>query len=164
MSTEKFYQSNTGALSVEKLPDGSTAVVDRRSNSVHSLNASATQIWEACANGATFAEIQSALEKRAGEPVDAMAIRQGLAQLQRAKLIESESPLGLDDIDIGRRSLLKRVGAAGAFAIPVVLTLTASEQRAYAFQSLSGTTPAPTTTLAPTTTPAPTTTLTPPPV
>jgi hypothetical protein len=145
VSDQVFCQSGTESLSVGKLSDGSTAIVDNRSKSVHSLNPSATLVWEACAKGATVAHIHAAVENQAGAPVDADAIRQALAQLQRVNLIESSSSPSLttDKVDLGRRSLLKRAGAAGAFAIPVVLTLTAAEQKAYAFQSQSGTTTTP---------------------
>jgi len=135
-----FSQSGVESLAVEKLSDGSTAIVDGRSKSVHSLNPSATLVWEACAPGATFAEIHAAVEDRTGAPVDADAIRQALAQLQRVTLIEGPSTLPVESIDLGRRSLLRRAGAVGAFAIPVVLTLTAAEQKAYAFAAVSGTT------------------------
>ena len=140
MAENLFRQSGMESLTVEKLSDGSTAIVDNRSKSVHSLNPSATLVWEACAPGATFAEIHAAVEDRTGAPVDADAIRQALAQLQRVTLIEGPSTLPVESIDLGRRSLLRRAGAVGAFAIPVVLTLTAAEQKAYAFAAVSGTT------------------------
>src|SRR5262249_11811979 len=108
--------------------------------SVHSLNSSATLVWQACAPGATFGQICEFVDGKSGVAADPAIIRQALAQLQRANLIESESPISVENIDLGRRSMLKRAGAAGAVAIPVVLTLTAAEQRAYAFQSASGTT------------------------
>jgi hypothetical protein len=150
-----FSQVGVESLSIERLSDGSTAIVDNRVKSVHSLNPSATLVWEACAKGATTAQICKAIEAKSGSPADAEVIYHALAQLQRANLIESESPISAENIDLGRRSMLKRAGAAGAIAIPVVLTLTAAEQRAYAFQSGSGTTtPAPTTP-PPTTTPSP---------
>jgi hypothetical protein len=143
VSDQLFRQSGIESLSVEKLQDGSTAIVDNRSKNVHSLNPSATLVWEACAEAATFAQIQAAVEARTGVPVDAEMIRQALAQLQRVNLIEGESTIQLDNVDFGRRSMLKRAGAVGAIAIPVVLTLTAAEQKAYAFQSQSGTTAPP---------------------
>ena len=143
MAEQVYRRSEMSSLTVEKLPDGSTAIVDNRSKSVHSLNPSATLVWEACAEEATFATIHAAVESHSRAAVDADAIRQALAQLQRVNLIEGPALLPADSVDLGRRSLLKRAGAVGAFAIPVVLTLTAAEQKAYAFQSQSGTTGAP---------------------
>ncbi len=150
MLNQIFSQAGVESLTIERLSDGSTAIVDNRVKSVHSLNPSATLVWEACARGATVEQIREAIEAQSGSPVDAEVIHQALAQLQRANLIESASPVSAEAIDLSRRSLLKRAGTAGAFAIPVVLTLTATEQRAYALQAISGTTtPAPTTTLPP---------------
>ncbi len=151
MLDQIFSQVGVESLTIERLSDGSTAIVDNRVKSVHSLNPSATLVWDACALGATVAQIREAIEAQSGSPVNDEVIRQALAQLQLANLIESESPVSAETINLGRRSMLKRAGAAGAFAIPVVLTLTAAEQRAYAAIAISGTTtPAPTTTLPPT--------------
>ena len=145
---QRFTKCELEFLTVEKLTDGSTAIVDNRFKTVHSLNPSATAVWDACGQGATFEQIQSQIADSFGT-VDASVIRQALDQLQSANLIEA-APRAMENIDLGRRNMLKRAGAAGAFAIPVVLTLTASEQRAYAAITLSGTTtPAPTTTFAP---------------
>ena len=140
MADQVFRQSGTESLTVEKLSDGSTAIVNNRSKSVHSLNPSATLVWEACATETTFSEIHTTVKRQTGTPVDADAIRQALAQLQRVKLIDGPPSLPADNVDLARRSLLKRASAAGAIAIPVVLTLTAAEQKAYAFQSRSGNT------------------------
>ncbi len=142
-----FSQAGVESLTIERLSDGSTAIVDNRVKSVHSLNPSATLVWDACAQGATIEQIREAVEANSGSPVDAEMIHRALGQLRCANLIESASPIPAETVDLGRRSMLKRAGAAGAFAIPVVLTLTATEQRAYAFAGASGTTtPAPTTT------------------
>lgn len=141
-----YSQVDVESLSIERLFDGSTAIVDNRVKSVHSLNASATLVWEACAQGATVTQIRKSIEDKLGSSVDAEVIHQALADLQRANLIESASPIAVENINLGRRSLLRRAGTVGAFAVPVVLTLTAAEQRAYASVAISGTTPAPTTT------------------
>ena len=150
MSTQIYRQSGVGQLSAEKLGDGSTAIVDSRSKSVHSLNPTATLVWEACANGATLDQIRKTLEAKTGAAASDALVRQALEQLQRVNLIEAEGTFPVESVDLGRRALLTRAGTVGAIAIPVVLTLTAAEQKAYAFQAISGTT---------TTTPAPTTTI-----
>lgn len=135
--------SQVKSLTIDRLSDGTTAILDNRVKSVHSLNRSATLVWEACANGATMTQIHETVQAKLGYSVEAEMVHQALAQLQRANLIESESPVPEYNvpecnIDQGRRSLLKR---AGAIAVPVVLTLTASEQRAYALLAASTTPP-----------------------
>ncbi len=138
MPESKYSQCGLESLTVERLEDGSVAILDARSKSVHSLNASAAAVWDACQNS-TLEEIEASLAARLGA-TSREIVRQALEQLRKANLIESSAPVAAEAIDLGRRSMLKRAGAAGAIAIPVVLTLTASEQKAYAFQSLSSTT------------------------
>jgi len=131
-----FSQTNLASLAVEQLPDGSTAIFDERSKSVHSLNPSATVVWRACASGATLAQIMTALAAHFGAPVDAEVANHAIAQLRQSKLIEPNTPAAVPVagavMEMGRRSILKRVGSLGAIAVPVVLTLTAAEQRGYA--------------------------------
>lgn len=140
MSMEMFAQCGNESLTVEKLSDGSMAIVDNRTKSVHSLNATAALVWEACARGASVDEIRRAVELAAQSPVSEEIVLKALAELRKADLVESNAPNFAAEPDLGRRSVLRRVAAAGAVAVPVVLTLTAAEQKAYAFQSQSGTT------------------------
>ena len=143
--TENIFRQVTERLTVEKLTDGSTAIFDERSKSVHSLNPSATIVWNACAEGATLSQIAAILAQNS-IPSDEQTAMQAIVQLQQAELVTAETPIAGMPIDMGRRSMLKSVGSLGAIAVPVVLTLTSTEQRAYAQQAVSGTTPAPTTT------------------
>jgi len=108
------------------------AILDERSKTVHSLNSSAAAVWEACEGGATVQRINATVERKLGAPVAADLVSDALAQLQRAGLIDTAGPIPAGTADPARRSMLKRVAMAGAIAIPVVLTLAASEQRAYA--------------------------------
>ncbi len=147
-SHEIYTQTGFGCLDIEKLADGSTAIFDQRSKSVHSLNASAAAVWEACAKGATMSQLLAALTAHYGSPVSTETALHALAQLEAASLIESDARTAAPVSGLDRRSILKSIGTAGAVAIPVVLTLTGAEQRAYAQAAGSGvtTTPAPTTT------------------
>ena len=141
MTSGIFSQADAQYLAVEKLADGSTAIVDQRSKTVHSLNASAAIVWDACAQGATLPQIMAALEQRVGQPVDQEVALDAIAQLQGANLISSELPAGM--LDQNRRSMLKAIGTFGAMALPVVLSLTASEQKAFAQGAGSRTTARP---------------------
>jgi len=137
-----------GQVNAERLPDGSVAIYDERSKSVHSLNPSAAVAWEACAQGATVEQVRAALSQHFGSLVDRDVAWTAIQRLQEAELVMSDAPLAAPAVDLARRSALKSIGALGAMALPVVLTLTASEQRAYGLIGASvTTTPAPTTTL-----------------
>lgn len=143
-----FKQSDRNQLQIERLSDGSVAIIDQRSKSVHSVNPTAALAWDACAEGATAEQIRAGLERHAGAPVGIEAAWSAIQHLQRAELVETEASVPGALIDQGRRSALKTIGMLGGLVAPVVLTLTASEQRAYAQVVGSGTTtPAPTTTL-----------------
>jgi hypothetical protein len=115
-------------LQIEALPDGSTAIFDQRTNSVHSLDATAASIFRACSEATTASGVAS----RTG--LDASLVLNGIAELHRAGLVScSETTEGI----ASRRALLRVAGAA----IPIVLSLTASEQKAYAQAAGSGTGP-----------------------
>ncbi|HXP88792.1 MAG TPA: PqqD family protein [Bryobacteraceae bacterium] len=134
MSEIRYLQVVSGQLTIEKLPDGSTAILDQRTKNVHSLNASATVVWEACKGGATLAEVRRALELRAGAPVNEVIAQDALAQLHHVKLIEPDAAVP-ELRNAARRSALLR---AAAIAVPVVLTLGLSEQREFALYAASG--------------------------
>ena len=130
MSDIRYTQVVSEQLTIEKLPDGSTAILDRRTKNVHSLNLSATVVWEACKGGATLAEVRRALELRAGAPVDETLAQSALTQLQKVDLIQTDAPVAPELSAAARRNTLLR---AAAVALPVVLTLALSQQRAHAF-------------------------------
>ena len=92
-------------------------------------------VWEACKEGATLAEVRQALEFRAGAPVGEAVAQSALAQLQSVKLIGTNDPALEQTTAAQRRSSLLRLAAG--LAVPVVLTLALSQQRAYAAQCLS---------------------------
>lgn len=95
-----------------------------------------------------MSQLLAALTAHYGSPVSTETALHALAQLEAASLIESDARTAAPVSGLDRRSILKSIGTAGAVAIPVVLTLTGAEQRAYAQAAGSGvtTTPAPTTT------------------
>jgi hypothetical protein len=129
-SKNRYVRASDDTLAVEKLSDGSIAIFDQRSKSVHSLNVSAAIAWEACATGATLQDIAAALGSED-------LARTAIEQLHRADLIASDSPVTQPVAGVDRRSIFKTIGTVAAAAAPVVLTLTASEQRAYALISVS---------------------------
>jgi hypothetical protein len=134
-------------LHAEKLPDGSIALYDERTKSVHSLNPSAAVAWDTCANGATVIQVGEALTRHFGTPISLDVAWAALERLQQAELILSDAPVSAPVVDLARRSALKTIGTMGGVALPLVLTLTASEQHALAQGAASATTTrAPTTT------------------
>ncbi len=131
----RYTQVTSPEIAVEKLPDGTTAVLDQRSKDIHSLNASATVVWEACKQGATLAEVRRALEAHMGTTVDEELALSALTQLSKVSLIHADAPVPAQVTDAARRrAMLVRMGMV---AVPLVLTLAFAEQKALAFQSCS---------------------------
>jgi hypothetical protein len=125
--TSLFFQTGVESLDIDWLPDGSVAIFDRRSKSVHSLNRSATILWEACASGATMHQLTEALDGRLGVVGVENEIADWIDQMRQLDLIVSQASVPVAGAEPRRRSLLAAIGGV----LPVVLTLTAAEQRAY---------------------------------
>src|SRR5208283_4959013 len=147
----QFQRTDSANLIVEKLSDGTTAILDKDTKSVFSLNASAAAAFDACREKASAAQIAETMRAILGTPVTEEIALSAIAQLEEHGLVSSTVPEDVAAI-ASRRSLLKRFGAVGGAAVPVVLAMTAAEQRASAFQQASGTTTTSTTTTTTTTT------------
>lgn len=128
---------------VERLPDGSAAVFDTETEAAHSLNAAAVAVWECCDEPTGVEEIARMLSE-AGGPVDVSTVRQTLDQLVAIGL--AEQTIAPDTAAPRRRAVLRTLAAG----VPVILTLTASAQKAFAQGAGSGAT----TTAGPSTTPS----------
>jgi hypothetical protein len=130
-------QSVTEDCIVEKLPDGSTAVFNKVSNAVYSLDAGAAAAFEACREPASIPTLAAAMRERLGPGVTDETALEAVAELERAGLISSCG--GIPEVrNTSRRQLLKAAG----LAVPTVLALTAAEQRAFAQGAGSGGPPA----------------------
>jgi len=122
---------------VEKLPDGSTVVLDTVTKTVHSINQAAAAAFEACRERQTVARLATAMQEILQSPVTEEMALEAVWELQRAGLIACSGSRPPEVAETSRRSVLK---TAAAVAAPLVLSLTAAEQRAYA---LTGGSPPP---------------------
>jgi PqqD family protein of HPr-rel-A system len=120
-------------LVIENLPDGSVAVFDAESGAVHALNAQAAAALRACGKGSALPAIALAMSRELQTRTDDAAALEALSQLDASGLVQC---VGKEKAAAGpsRRSIF---GAAAA-ALPVVLTLTAAQQKAYARLAGSG--------------------------
>jgi hypothetical protein len=119
-------------LSIEKLPDGSTAIYNAANKTVYSLNAPAAAAWEACGDTTSLAQIVGKMQRSFNPAVTEEVALEALRQLEEKGLVETMAP----PPGPTRRSM---VATAGAIA-PLVLALTFAEQRAFALGVGSGTT------------------------
>ena len=126
---------------VEKLPDGSTAVLEISTGTVHSINQTAAAAFEACYERRTVPQVAAAMREILQSPVTEEMAIEAIEELERAGLVACSESRSSGDRGASRRSLLKAVGTAAATAAPLVLSLSAAEQSAYAATVASG--PAP---------------------
>ncbi len=119
---------------VERLADGSAAVFDAKGEAVHSLNQSAAAVWACCAEPATLSQIVEALNDGLSTPMPQESIAQALRQLEGVGMIVRSSKHQPALVSPSRRDALRRTawGSTGVVALPVVISLLASEQRVHA--------------------------------
>ncbi len=126
-------QTSTKGCVTEKLPDGSSAIFDSVTNVVHALNETAAAAFEACREPVTLSGLSDAMRRRLGPVVTVEMALEAVAELERAGLVTS-SGTTQELRNSSRRQLLKAAGVA----LPVVLSLTAVEQRVFAAGAGSG--------------------------
>jgi hypothetical protein len=122
------------------LPDGSTAVFDTLSKTVHSINKTATAAFEACREKRTVPQLATAMRETLESPVTEEMALAAVYELERVGLVACSGPTPEERLQASRRSVLRAVGTAAATVAPLVLSLSSAEQRAYAAAAGSGTT------------------------
>ncbi len=132
LGEQTFHQIQSDCT-VEKLPDGSTVVFDSGTQTLHSLNAPAAAAFKACGEPKTLPELAQAMAAALSSPVDEELALAAVAELEQAGLVAAEGE-AVRSRQASRRHLLKAAGVA----LPLVLSLTAAQQRAYAYATGSG--------------------------
>jgi hypothetical protein len=148
MLNNRFCRIGKESLVVEELADGSIAILDKQSRSIHLLDQIAGLVWRACGERSTLAEISAAVSASLGRSIDDQALRSALDQLLSVKLIQAEEALPSPLAFLDRRELFKTLGTA----IPMVTTFSA---QLAAVTGLASVAQAATGTLAPTPKPTP---------
>jgi hypothetical protein len=120
---------------VDKLPDGSTAIFDKATNTVHALDTCAAAAFEACREPVALAGLTARMSQQLAQDVTQEIALEAVAELERAGLV-AVSEAGDVLRNPSRRNLLRAAGVA----VPVVLSLTASDQKHFAALAASTTT------------------------
>jgi len=119
------------ALVEDRLPDGSRFLIDSENEKVFALNAIAGAVWDACGDPVTIAEVTGKMQESFDPGITEDAARQAILALREQNLIsvlEASAP-------VSRRRLMATLGAV---ALPLVVCLTMTEQRAHAALAVSG--------------------------
>jgi Coenzyme PQQ synthesis protein D (PqqD) len=131
----QVVRTNSDALVENKLPDGSRVLLDPQGQRVFALNAAAGAAWDACEVPASLSAITEKMQHSLETPVAEEVAEEAILRLQEQQLVQVS---GAVQAASSRRQFISRLGMA---AVPLVVAMTMTEQRAYArvAQSFLGT-------------------------
>lgn len=121
-------RANRGDLVVSALPDGSKVIVDSRNDKVFGLNATAGAAWDACSSTTTLSEVTANMKRTLHTAVSEDIAEQAILTLQEQNLVIAS---GASE-GTSRRQVLATLGA---IALPLVVSMTMSDQKAFALDA-----------------------------
>ena len=123
VNEEIMPRARKSGLVVKGLND-EVLVYDLEKDKAHSLNSSAAFIWKKCNGRRSVTEVAQALSREFKVPADEQTVWLALDQLSKFNLLEAKvkRPAGVPNIS--RRQMM-RIGAAAAFALPVIVSIVA---------------------------------------
>ncbi len=128
----KIERTDLHALVVNKLPDGSRLILDPESERVFSLNSTAGAVWDACSTPTTLARLTESMQHSFNPAITKELAEEAVLQLQEQKLVKTSGS------QPNRRQFFATLGLV---ALPLVVSLTMADQRAYADVARSTATP-----------------------
>ncbi|MGA2211986.1 MAG: PqqD family protein [Bryobacteraceae bacterium] len=121
----QIERTNANHLSVDKLPDGSRVIVDRKRETVFALNTTAGAAWDACSRPTTLSKVAEDTQRSFDQAITEEIALEAILQLEEQKLVTISGS--------SSKATRRRVFAtAAAIALPLVVSLTIAEQRAHA--------------------------------
>lgn len=114
--------TNLDSLVVNKLPDGSRVIVDAANETVFALNSTAGAAWDACSSQTTLARVTEHMRGSFDSGVTEEVAERAIFELEEKKLVKVSQG--------SRRQFIGTMSAA--VALPLVVALTMTDQRAYA--------------------------------
>ncbi|MGB9147850.1 MAG: PqqD family protein [Acidobacteriaceae bacterium] len=124
-------RASSDALVENKLPDGSRVLLDPHSQRVFALNATAGAAWDACEAPASLSAITEEMHRSLDTAVPEEVAEEAVLRLQEQNLVKVR---GASPATSSRREFITRLGVA---AVPLVVAMTMTEQRAFASQAQS---------------------------
>lgn len=124
------------ALVENQLPDGSRILIDHGNETVFALNATAGAAWDACNAPTNLFNVTNEMRYVLGNAITEELAEEAVLRLQERKLVTAS----VDTQRKTRREILKTFGKV---ALPLVVAMTLTEQRAHAAVARSGASPTP---------------------
>ncbi len=129
--------TNKDSLVVNQLPDGSRVVIDPVNETVLALNATAGSAWDACSNPTTLSGVAEHMRRSLDPGTTEEVAERAILELEDKKLVS----ISEDSARPTRRQMLGTLSAAAA--LPLVVSLTMADQKAYAKATVSPAPPPP---------------------
>jgi len=117
-------RTNPGVLVENKLPDGSRVIVDSANETVFALNATAGAAWDACSMPTSLSGVAEDMRRSLDSTITEEFAEEAILQLQDKKLVNTSG----SSPHATRRQFLATLG----FAVPLVVSLTVTDQKAHA--------------------------------
>jgi hypothetical protein len=127
----QIERTNSDALVINKLPDGSTVIVDAKNEAVFALNPTAGAAWDACDGLTTLAEVTESMQRSFDRGISEELAEQAILQLHDKNLVKTSGTPS----HASRRQFISTMSS---IALPLVVSLSMAEQRAYAKKASSG--------------------------
>lgn len=124
-------RAKVDALVVNSLPDGSRVIIDSENERVLAMNATAGAAWDACTVPTTLSAVTQSMQRSFHEEVNEELAEEAIQQLERQQLVRTS---GVPSQATRR----KFIHTLGALAVPLVVSLSVTEQKAYAKKAKSG--------------------------
>jgi hypothetical protein len=118
-------RTNSNALVVNPLPDGSKVIVDSENQRVFALNTTAGAAWDACITPATLSSVAENMRRSFDPAITEELAEEAILQLRKQNLVQTSGSSSQGT----RRQF---IATLGAIAVPLVVSLSVAEQRAYA--------------------------------
>jgi len=118
-------RTKLNALVVNELPDGSKVIVDSRNEKVFALNATAGAAWDACSGPTTLHRVAQEMQRSLNPGITEELAEEAILRLQEKNLVATSGSFSATT----RREVLATLSA---IALPLVVSLTMADQKAYA--------------------------------
>jgi hypothetical protein len=127
----QIERTNSDAMVVNRLPDGSTVILDAENEAVFALNSTAGAAWDACGDPTTLAGVTENMQRSFDPGISEELAEEAILQLHDKKLVKTSGTLS----QASRRQFITTMSS---IALPLVVSLSIAEQRAYAKKASSG--------------------------
>ena len=124
-------RANTDTLVVNSLPDGSRVIIDSENERVFAMNATAGAAWDACTVPTTLSAVTQNMQRSFHEGVNEELAEEAIQQLEKQQLVSTSGAPS-------QATRRKFIHTLGAIAVPLVVSLSVTEQKAYAENANSG--------------------------